>query len=129
MLYVFFFQAEDGIRDKLVTGVQSFSLPISAPCGAGLASLGTPIRWGVSAFRAIPVPLGKEQQLLLTRVRFLIDASDDAGDEGFGARRCSKAPNLPDEERNAVKCRGRVVRRHRCEARDVRGETGGIGSG
>src|SRR2546425_4336394 len=30
----FFFQAEDGIRDKLVTGVQTCALPICA--GAGL---------------------------------------------------------------------------------------------
>src|SRR5205823_10619701 len=31
---IFFFQAEDGIRDKLVTGVQTCALPISdAPVG------------------------------------------------------------------------------------------------
>src|SRR2546423_7196861 len=30
-MYFFFFQAEDGIRDKLVTGVQTCALPIS--CG------------------------------------------------------------------------------------------------
>src|SRR5687767_15949281 len=29
MLLFFFFQAEDGIRDKLVTGVQTCALPIS----------------------------------------------------------------------------------------------------
>src|SRR5205823_6896651 len=29
--FVFFFQAEDGIRDKLVTGVQTCALPISTP--------------------------------------------------------------------------------------------------
>src|SRR5205823_10394969 len=29
LLSVFFFQAEDGIRDKLVTGVQTCALPIS----------------------------------------------------------------------------------------------------
>src|SRR3989441_10292757 len=29
MCYFFFFQAEDGIRDKLVTGVQTCALPIS----------------------------------------------------------------------------------------------------
>src|SRR3989441_1883428 len=29
LLFVFFFQAEDGIRDKLVTGVQTCALPIS----------------------------------------------------------------------------------------------------
>src|SRR5205823_11536523 len=30
---LFFFQAEDGIRDKLVTGVQTCALPIFAPAG------------------------------------------------------------------------------------------------
>src|SRR5205823_9595343 len=30
MMDYFFFQAEDGIRDKLVTGVQTCALPISA---------------------------------------------------------------------------------------------------
>src|SRR5205823_7463141 len=30
----FFFQAEDGIRDKLVTGVQTCALPISASSGS-----------------------------------------------------------------------------------------------
>src|SRR2546425_7198626 len=29
---LFFFQAEDGIRDKLVTGVQTCALPIYIPC-------------------------------------------------------------------------------------------------
>src|SRR3989441_3313102 len=33
-VFFFFFQAEDGIRDKLVTGVQTCALPISDP-GAG----------------------------------------------------------------------------------------------
>ena len=31
MCYVFFFQAEDGIRDDLVTGVQTCALPILSP--------------------------------------------------------------------------------------------------
>src|SRR6266513_4339675 len=31
--FVFFFQAEDGIRDRNVTGVQTCALPISARCG------------------------------------------------------------------------------------------------
>ena len=30
---IFFFQAEDGIRDKLVTGVQTCALPISELMG------------------------------------------------------------------------------------------------
>src|SRR5687767_15796636 len=32
---IFFFQAEDGIRDKLVTGVQTCALPISSSSGMG----------------------------------------------------------------------------------------------
>src|SRR5205823_11752036 len=33
IVFFFFFQAEDGIRDKLVTGVQTCALPISQPTG------------------------------------------------------------------------------------------------
>src|SRR3989441_9081302 len=52
-LIFFFFQAEDGIRDKLVTGVQTCALPISggidwahaeALAYASLLTEGTPIR-------------------------------------------------------------------------------------
>src|SRR5436309_12181103 len=35
ILCIFFFQAEDGIRDFHVTGVQTCALPISVPCHAG----------------------------------------------------------------------------------------------
>src|SRR2546425_13195192 len=35
---VFFFQAEDGIRDKLVTGVQTCALPISGGAAAGVGN-------------------------------------------------------------------------------------------
>src|SRR3989441_1847276 len=42
LLVFFFFQAEDGIRDKLVTGVQTCALPIClafpAPCTQGRLS-------------------------------------------------------------------------------------------
>src|SRR5438105_9677682 len=37
MSFLFFFQAEDGIRDPLVTGVQTCALPISS--GAGVSRL------------------------------------------------------------------------------------------
>src|SRR6266851_8415191 len=37
----FFFLAEDGIRDRDVTGVQTCALPISAGCG-GTSQTGTP---------------------------------------------------------------------------------------
>src|SRR2546425_1370611 len=44
----FFFQAEDGIRDKLVTGVQTCALPISLPllCFAGARRHPAPLRAG-----------------------------------------------------------------------------------
>src|SRR3989441_13204994 len=35
MVFFFFFQAEDGIRDKLVTGVQTCALPICLTVGDG----------------------------------------------------------------------------------------------
>src|SRR2546430_11770426 len=43
---VFFFQAEDGIRDLTVTGVQTCALPISATLPTKLGGLlKTPLRW------------------------------------------------------------------------------------
>src|SRR2546430_334584 len=39
MVSVFFFQAEDGIRDLTVTGVQTCALPISLPASAGARNL------------------------------------------------------------------------------------------
>src|SRR5437867_894611 len=51
--HFFFFQAEDGIRGRTVTGVQTCALPISqtpgAPSGAGVG-LGAAPPTGVSAF-------------------------------------------------------------------------------
>src|SRR5687767_15756448 len=51
--YVFFFQAEDGIRDKLVTGVQTCALPIYSSTrlfGRGVLS-------GVGVRRALSVAI------------------------------------------------------------------------
>src|SRR5687767_15177134 len=39
LFFFFFFQAEDGIRDKLVTGVQTCALPISPGSGPDGARL------------------------------------------------------------------------------------------
>src|SRR5687767_15249231 len=41
--FFFFFQAEDGIRDKLVTGVQTCALPILTPGSYQLYSLGAQV--------------------------------------------------------------------------------------
>src|SRR6266487_6074848 len=47
MCFFFFFQAEDGIRDGRVTGVQTCALPICLPSGggAGSRSRSPPLRW------------------------------------------------------------------------------------
>src|SRR2546422_1176923 len=43
--FFFFFQAEDGIRDVAVTGVQTCALPISSSGGTARSS-GPPLSWG-----------------------------------------------------------------------------------
>src|SRR6266545_5121393 len=45
----FFFQAEDGIRDKLVTGVQTCALPICAAV-SGLGMLLLVLIWALSEY-------------------------------------------------------------------------------
>src|SRR5271167_194946 len=43
IVFFFFFQAEDGIRDRNVTGVQTCALPIS-PSASGTAKCTSPVR-------------------------------------------------------------------------------------
>src|SRR5687767_15285458 len=51
-IFFFFFQAEDGIRDKLVTGVQTCALPISAKWIPYTASLKREFQCGIRAWVA-----------------------------------------------------------------------------
>src|SRR6266567_7822767 len=83
IFFVFFFQAEDGIRDLTVTGVQTCALPIfsfqvRAPQTAGTYSLhvrpvieGTTWMEDQGVFLAITVPLpaGAVPRLVATVVR------------------------------------------------------------
>src|SRR5699024_11465703 len=43
LLSLFFFQAEDGIRDRNVTGVQTCALPIYRPCAVRDAPVQRPL--------------------------------------------------------------------------------------
>src|ERR1041384_1715314 len=52
--YNILFQAEDGIRDKLVTGVQPCALPIWRRCGRIAPSSATPCRWPGVGWIALP---------------------------------------------------------------------------
>src|SRR5229473_5828444 len=54
LLFFFFFQAEDGIRDKLVTGVQTCALPISTSAASDLSGICR--RRNSPAIRWIPCP-------------------------------------------------------------------------
>src|SRR5207244_8699403 len=65
----FFFQAEDGIRDDLVTGVQTCALPISV-----LDSEGEPLRLGLSGEPDLVVPNQMEAEEL---VGFEFEATQD----------------------------------------------------
>src|SRR2546429_5375093 len=47
--YFFFFQAEDGIRDVAVTGVQTCALPISCDSGPSAGRLGGRSPWNSCA--------------------------------------------------------------------------------
>src|SRR2546423_9138761 len=52
--FVFFFQAEDGIRDKLVTGVQTCALPIYDWVSIGSSNLDRwSFRWNLEANQEI----------------------------------------------------------------------------
>src|SRR5215217_9319778 len=48
----FFFQAEDGIRDIGVTGVQTCALPISPPGGCGRSTIAATMRLVVASLFA-----------------------------------------------------------------------------
>src|SRR5699024_11311599 len=72
--YVFFFQAEDGIRDRNVTGVQTCALPISlllvrrfyrasgltlaAALGVRRGQVGRDLLWGLLWLLVLNVPFG-----------------------------------------------------------------------
>src|SRR5258708_29927109 len=49
-VFFFFFQAEDGIRDDLVTGVQTCALPISAAYASGIPASAAAATAAFSAF-------------------------------------------------------------------------------
>ena len=101
----FFFQAEDGIRDRLVTGVQTCALPICA----GLDTLN--IRVGVSSVRVDLIPESLLDLMLKTGLRTMTIAPE------AGSERLRKAINKPilseqiltrsEERRVGKECRSR----------------------
>src|SRR6266481_6924635 len=79
----FFFQAEDGIRDGTVTGVQTCALPIWAIPGQGFRDLDQPVGRHARGAGAVPPawPRAKSAAIALS-------ASGPAEQLRFGARCC-----------------------------------------
>src|SRR5438876_9994657 len=108
----FFFQAEDGIRDGRVTGVQTCALPIYPAARHARAD--------AAALRAgAPAPRADRAEQEVPRLRRRADARSEerrVGKEGRsrGAREQEK--------------KKRVRRRGRCDVREQRVVVGGMGS-
>src|SRR2546425_9630540 len=84
----FFFQAEDGIRDKLVTGVQTCALPISRRRSVAVGGVGM-----LGLDRALEVVVGDACHRRITR-----GGGGEHG--GFGSQRS-------EERRVGKECRSR----------------------
>src|SRR2546425_8393429 len=85
--FFFFFQAEDGIRDKLVTGVQTCALPISS---GGEGRIVVLRNRGAEGFEDVTAAVGLAG-LNLVHPRALITADYDAdGDSRSEERRVGK---------------------------------------
>src|SRR2546429_2210878 len=84
-LVFFFFQAEDGIRDVAVTGVQTCALPISAPAQSGQGRRSTFGSWPGRDHRAGPGRRGTA-----ARGRPLL-SSEPGGRSSFASREIGRA--------------------------------------
>src|SRR5699024_11509148 len=89
---LFFFQAEDGIRDRNVTGVQTCALPISAAS--------SPVAW--TEPRCSPVPAVSSQRTTCTR-----ESSSPATYTYLSHTAMWRGP-VPAGKIGRASCRGRV---------------------
>src|SRR5699024_11415163 len=74
VVFIFFFQAEDGIRDRNVTGVQTCALPILIPCSLIYPGLTTLI-FLLSIVPSIPTPVIELKCVISCSFSFLFFAS------------------------------------------------------
>src|SRR5947209_10190363 len=70
--WFFFFQAEDGIRDIGVTGVQTCALPISLPGAAKAGSTTQQMAASAQALQAAPIPRSEEHTSELQSRQYLV---------------------------------------------------------
>src|SRR2546430_8833226 len=90
----FFFQAEDGIRDLTVTGVQTCALPI---CAHGIAQ---------RARRRTALDIGGEEQCAVARDRHVLDAGARHGVR-LDDRVVAQVYGRSEERRVGKECRSR----------------------
>src|SRR5690349_22351374 len=102
LFFVFFFQAEDGIRDLYVTGVQTCALPIRAE-DAARGEAGDAV-----AHRRGPSLDGREG--LRPEVRRAADGATHPGGAEEAARRDDPVRGRSEERRVGKECRSRWSR-------------------
>src|SRR5690606_39885155 len=98
--FVFFFQAEDGIRDFHVTGVQTCALPILS---LNTSNRITAVRWGSPAFEA-GLTSGWDLVAVNGRAasaRGLADAVTAARDPKIGRASCRERAQIAGCERGS----------------------------
>src|SRR5205823_11606719 len=97
--FFFFFQAEDGIRDKLVTGVQTCALPISS----GRAKIASTIEIGmvITIARLITMLVSRQAPSSSSRAKYPLKT-------GMNAEPTAPPARIRSEERRVGKeCRSR----------------------
>src|SRR5256885_10481331 len=112
MCSVFYFQAEDGIRDYKVTGVQTCALPISGPAGAGEEPHPAPA--GHAARRGDSDPRGErgERQSVRADLEVRTRAGDGARSEEHTSELqspCNLVCRLLLEKKNTLETRGTLL--------------------
>src|SRR5256884_5997028 len=93
---MFFFQAEDGIRDVAVTGVQTCALPISAPRIS--------FRAGTSKF---PAAWMRASAASLGVANCFWDGCEDGAGDCFACGRAAEGETRSEERRVGKECRSR----------------------
>src|SRR5229473_6708778 len=103
MFFFFFFQAEDGIRDKLVTGVQTCALPISAAWSEralawneSCRTLGERLKLGALRASSVDSSAGAVQ-LMHEEAATTIALAPAGGNLGFVRSRLRTAPSLKEQ--------------------------------
>src|SRR5256885_5393009 len=83
----FFFQAEDGIRDYKVTGVQTCALPISEDRGAWGAPVGRArdfVGYRIGRLRTVDQPPGHDDLLVVKAGPFKVSHGDRSEERRVG---------------------------------------------